>query len=618
MEKIEELLEDENITLEEIYNKIKSNELNASAVISNPKFKEKLYNTLNEEGCSYSSVRDTMDVFGAKSCMENLDLDKIMSSPNSYRFFVAINENDKDALIDKVSKDDKYFKYYFNNIDNLYSTLDTCDYSQIKDIVSKLDKMEEKPANVNYFFSGISDEAKKGLMKDNLSNDTTLNIIKTLGKKEKQNFINNDPRALFMYKDMNVLAMIKEGIQFPNDILKQDDFFETLKGKDFVEFRKNINELYKNSYSYDIQNKVEKYRESIIRDYNPDTQMFNSYNISSEDDLERIDNSKDTHILDSEAKYRMHVNIEDKDKLKKSLQEESANKLSAVVLDALFEDTKNNVGININEMLRYTSKTDGKLLDNDSLEMYKKISDIDNLSGNEILEMYNECKDKNLMGKLYEDMNTLKKDSYKKISECVFKVKDDVKEFSPVETDKNDVETYKFKGDPFYMVVRTLENGYRERTNNAHSSYSLISDENLNVFNDTGFLYGYDNIDPNSIENVFESDSYTVNSNEEITNRPNRIMTPEEIVKSDSSYSEINIKNKINENYDGKTDLNKYKEMKPSYIVAMQEITEEQIEESKRLNIPIVVIDRERYKDRQIQNQYKSFDEREQDEGRYN
>ena len=246
MEKIEELLEDENITLEEIYNKIKSNELNASAVISNPKFKEKLYNTLNEEGCSYSSVRDTMDVFGAKSCMENLDLDKIMSSPNSYRFFVAINENDKDALIDKVSKDDKYFKYYFNNIDNLYSTLDTCDYSQIKDIVSKLDKMEEKPANVNYFFSGISDEAKKGLMKDNLSNDTTLNIIKTLGKEEKQNFINNDPRALFMYKDMNVLAMIKEGIQFPNDILKQDDFFETLKGKDFVEFRKNINELYKN------------------------------------------------------------------------------------------------------------------------------------------------------------------------------------------------------------------------------------------------------------------------------------------------------------------------------------------------------------------------------------
>ena len=58
--------------------------------------------------------------------------------------------------------------------------------------------------------------------------------------------------------------------------------------------------------------------------------------------------------------------------------------------------------------------------------------------------------------------------------------------------------------------------------------------------------------------------------------------------------------------------------MKPSYIVAMQEIAEEQIEESKRLNIPIVVIDRERYKDRQIQNQYKSFDEREQDEGRYN
>ena len=49
--------------------------------------------------------------------------------------------------------------------------------------------------------------------------------------------------------------------------------------------------------------------------------------------------------------------------------------------------------------------------------------------------------------------------------------------------------------------------------------------------------------------------------------------------------------------------------MRPSYIVAMDKYTKEQIEESKRLGVPIVVIERERYKNKKINDiEYEEYD----------
>ena len=154
------------------------------------------------------------------------------------------------------------------------------------------------------------------------------------------------------------------------------------------------------------------------------------------------------------------------------------------------------------------------------------------------------------------------------------------------------------------MHVRSLDRPMKETTLNAHSCYSLISGTNPKTYNDEAYIYGYDSIDPNMIENVFESDSYTI-SDSNITTRPNRIMTKEEITESSSSYSEINIKNKKIEGIPKEL----YEEKKPSYMVCMDELKKEQLEESKRLGIPIVVIDRERYQNKKIdQVEYEEYD----------
>lgn len=47
----------------------------------------------------------------------------------------------------------------------------------------------------------------------------------------------------------------------------------------------------------------------------------------------------------------------------------------------------------------------------------------------------------------------------------------------------------------------------------------------------------------------------------------------------------------------------------PSYVVSMDNPTKEQIEESKRLGIPLVVVERERYKNKKIDDiEYEEYD----------
>ena len=82
--------------------------------------------------------------------------------------------------------------------------------------------------------------------------------------------------------------------------------------------------------------------------------------------------------------------------------------------------------------------------------------------------------------------------------------------------------------------------------------------------------------------------SYTVDDKNNLTNRVNRIATPKEIVESNSSFSEINIANEKNRDYNETDENYKYKEMKPTGVLCIGKITKRQVDECKRLNIPLL------------------------------
>lgn len=586
--------------VEQICQYIVDHNIDKKSIIEDSKFKEKLYKELGENNFSYSCIRKVIETFGTDECINNIDVDRLKDLNSSYRYLSTLVEYGAGKeVLNKVANDEKYYDYFFRNVDNCYSIIENADYNDVKKIVNKISNEPEKYKNLDYFFIGINNESKEKLLKEDLDYNTVEKIVTSSTQDIQQKFINNDPRALIMCKDFDVLKMAKNGIQFPSDIMKQDYFFDKLKSDNFVDFRRNINVLYRNNYSNIIQKKVDNYRESIINSYDKEKGVFKEYDFSTKEQIDKLyENNKD-YILDGDTKYNILKNLNDKEKLNGYLKKRTSEKLSEVMIDSLFNDTKNNVSVNINEMLRYNNhlSDNKKILDTNKVDFYNIIKNLNDVPNDKKIELYKNLKDKNVMSEFYNDISALRQMSYNEISECLFKPEDNVDTFSIEDSEENNLEVYKLTGKSFNMVVRALNMEYHEKTNSSEASYSLISDKNLNVFEDgrATFLYGYDKIDPKRIINVYERDSFTADD-DNLTNRVNRIMTPEEIVESATSCSEINIKNQLNEEYDGKEDNCKYKEMKPTYIVSMGEISKEQINESKRLGIPIIAIDKERYK----------------------
>ena len=592
MENVEDIVESK-ASVEEICKYIQEHNIDKKSIIENRKFQEKLYKELSETNFSYSCIRTVVEVFGVNNCIENIDLDSLRNLNSSYRYIVTLsNYCDSKEIINKVASDEKYCDYFLKNIDNCYFLLEKANYDDVRKIIGNVESNKENYKNLNYFYRGIDNESKEKLLKEDLSYDLVKEIISSSNKKIQQSFISNDPRALTMCKDFNVLKMAEDGIQFPTDIMKQDYFFEKLKADNFVDFRRNINRLYRNNYSDIIQRKVDKYRENIINSYDKAKEIFKQYDFQTQDQIDKLyDNNRD-YILDSETKFNIVSNLKDKEKLNQYLKKRTSEKLSEVIIDSLFNDTKNNVSLNINEMLKYNDylSENKKVLDGDKSDFYSIIKNLDNISNDKKIEMYENLKEKNVMASFYNDISKLREISYQEISDSLFKTENNIDSFSIEESEEINVEVYDLSKKSYYLLVRVLSREYHEGTNSSQSSYSLISDKNLSVFENAtnSLIYVYDKIDPKRIINVYQGDSYTVDDKNNLTNRVNRIATPKEIVESNSSFSEINIANEKNKDYNGTDENYKYKEMKPTGVLCIGKITKRQVDECKRLNIPLL------------------------------
>ena len=128
----------------------------------------------------------------------------------------------------------------------------------------------------------------------------------------------------------------------------------------------------------------------------------------------------------------------------------------------------------------------------------------------------------------------------------------------------------------------------KDKSRRSSSSYSIISNNNTEVFGTGGIIYGYNTFNPDLVEHMYELDSHsysfarTRNKSANTTDRPNRISKIEEIAET-PGYNEIILKNEV-------VGKNKYNEIKPNFIVVIDKIDEKSIKESKRLNIPIIIV----------------------------
>ena len=608
-----------------------------TAILSTPVIKNKFKKELLKEaamGNAYYNFRNIINVLSLNYIFDNFDYDDIheafkklsykdfsnynsiddnisfeinnseIRNSNEYKFFVVLCENDINNTILWILQNDNLFKEFFMKVDNFYSMFCDLDYDLIVKIIYKLDEYRDYFHDKGYdFLSLINKDNQKALLGENFSDDIILKLIGYFNIDTLSYFFLNDRRSIDLFEKIpNINSYINSGVKFNDSILSSQRFFNRLKSSSFVIFRKNINtvETYNNPIM--IEQKLKKYYDELISSYDSEEDMFGEYwGVLNNPSLLYNYYDKDTFIFSYDIvllfeKYLScddddNLYFKDRDALIQILKMETSKKISEVVIDALFSDNIYNVGINIREMIRYNNKLDknDKALDDDRVAFYKMILDFDNISSKDKIKLFNEFKDRNFSLTFYDDLRKLKDASYDMIKNDLLDLSKYSDKVSSIDCERTQCLVYDLRDSKYTMLVRS-KFPHKDKSNKRRNCYSIISDENNNTF-DQGedndkIIYGYNSFLNDRVIHMLEQDAFSsdaYNDNKDVSNYVNRIVSKDELVLGSDCYSEVELVNIQDEN-------GKYINQKPDFIVVYDNIRDIDITESKRLNIPIVII----------------------------
>lgn len=608
-----------------------------TAILSIPVIKDKLKKELLKEaamGNAYYNFRNIINVISLNYIFDNFDYDDIheafkklsykdfsnydsiddnisfeinnseIRNSNEYKFFVVLCENDINNTILWILQNDNLFKEFFMKVDNFYSMFCDLDYDLIVKIIYKLDEYRDYFHDKGYdFLSLINKDNQKALLGENFSDDIILKLIGYFNIDTLSYFFLNDRRSIDLFEKIpNINGYINSGVKFNDSILSSQRFFNRIKSSSFVIFRKNINTVETYNNPIIIEQKLKKYYDELISSYDNEEDMFGEYwGVLNNPSLLYNYYDKDTFIFSYDIvllfeKYLScddddNLYFKDRDALIQILKMETSKKISEVVIDALFSDNIYNVGINIREMIRYNNKLDknDKALDDDRVAFYKMILSFDNISSKDKIKLFNEFKDRNFSLTFYDDLRKLKDASYDMIKNDLLDLSKYSDKVSSIDCERTQCLVYDLRDSKYTMLVRS-KFPHKDKSNKRRNCYSIISDENNNTF-DQGedndkIIYGYNSFDNDMVIHMLEQDAFSsdaYNDNKDVSNYVNRIVSKDELVLGSDCYSEVELVNIQDEN-------GKYINQKPDFIVVYDNIRDIDITESKRLNIPIVII----------------------------
>lgn len=526
---------------------------------------------------------------------------------NEYKLFVCLMEESPDKVLEWILNDDDLFKEYINISDNMYSMVSMFSYDLIVKLIYKLEELGFGTGNISFNFSSVNSEDKIRLLGEKFSDETIIKLIDYFDAKAKSYFFLNDKRAKYLYKKATGFTnLIRSGVRFSRDILLQNDFFDMLKHSNFSEFRININAVEKYNDPLIIQSRLAKYYDELINEYDKDRGIFKYYGEILDNPSLLKSKKRDDFIFNFDVKYAFspymdydndgNIFFENSDELLDKLKSITSLKLSEVIVDALFCDSIYNVWLNIREMLRYNEKMipSDRIIADERVSFYELIFNFDNVSSDDKIELFNKLKDKNVNSMFYDDLRKLKDYAYDRIRDDMFVISNNGDKISNELSKKYGTPVYDLRESKYTMMIRVLGCRYQESTNNSRDCYSIVSDENNEVYQHGNYdnIYGYSSFDNDRVIHMLEMDSFSndISDRSGVSIYVNRIMTSKEITNGSSWYSEVDIANM-------KDDNGKYETMKPDFVVAYDTISDINVIESIRLGIPIVLIKKSLLKD---------------------
>lgn len=405
-------------------------------------------------------------------------------------------------------------------------------------------------------YNSLNEIEQEKILNENINRQMKVNLFKVLKRNVVEKYLNANYLKL---TNREVWDLIMWGVNVPSTYYENEDFFiDNILSYSITKMNFNLNILANSIDITYLTNLKYNFFNNIILSYN------NEYKIKDKSIESIFANHYKASYESLDIDLKLVINL---------------------VIDNLFQDNLRNVCIDIEELLSANLKYN--LIPESHLDFYKKILDIYSYTLIDVINLYKEYKDYDIVSLLYDDIRLLKTRVYQDIINSLIKIEDINNLKNNKLSEINNTSIYEFTGEKFTLLVSCLIKEQEDITNYKRNCYSLISDKNMHVFMDNSLIFGYTNIDPNYIMHIYEQDAY---SNDLVggSNYVSRLRDKDYILSSNYT-NEVQI---INDYYDDTL----YKRIKPSYIVCFDTINDRTLQASKTMNLPIILIHKEKYK----------------------
>lgn len=439
----------------------------------------------------------------------------------------------------------------------------------------------------------------------NLS-DSRINI-ETLAASAKES-------VLIAQERRNTVNKIIPSIEIPVHMMNEKLAEKLWSNYDIFRIRKIINDLVYSTDPQVVNEYIKNKEQMVINSYSEETfnspfkELYETYCNMQESYLNEEDSYYDFKRTYSRliSKYKLdNIYEEIENKYKEGnlssvydyLKMLSDRQLSNYIIDFHFEENYHNIIIDVRELLRFYY--DGNVaLDQEHVELYTKISNIDHLSIEEKRQLHETLKSINVKEIFYDDMAMARymvRESIKEYSltrESIIKYRNDDL------SQKYGVDVYVMNDEPFFGVVKTGKHNL-DVLPTGHS-YSLVGNDCVAIYGGyepNTFLYDAEDLNPEQIVHVFPYDSFTLfkpfSTVDTATSRVNMLMMPEEITGlSAYSYSEL----LILERGSSDTDIDeKIPKLRRIALYCIDEITEKDVKVAEEQGLGIILVNSKKY-----------------------
>ena len=533
---------------------------------------------------------------------ENIDI--LMASPNAKDKMSGIINGFVDNRVLKNRKLCEFVHSFFDGFSGLLKN--TCN-----DYLDFL--MEEHPQDIFPVFESLSPELQLDVLKTRKFDYDTINGLFRRCKKESLDYLlNNESRINLEELNYNgIIAIAEKDVYIPTRLLTPTILEHISTIHDVNQYRfliealsnsndvKQIEEARKRYYEHELSSINE---EGLLPEYAKLKQMLNDG--APLDCINECLGDFAPNVEDMNALF----SSKDRDETIKRLND---YKISNIVIDYFFEAVPSNILADIEEMVKFQEYK--QTLDPVELNMYGILANIDKLSTQDKLLIFQKMKGNSLVEKFYDDYTKTKEMMVDSLNESILN-ENNISEFKDEWLSKElEVPIYTLRGKPFKALIRgwgqdkqyPLEESEIEFRRDG-SSFSIDSSELLNPFQDPRRVYtiAYSHIPKHQLIHAFPTDSYSnyrrnhklgiPDNDERASFRKIKLMSPEQLTSTFDNYNEVLIS--VPNATRGDSDFDEKLELpKPIAIYCYDGISQNDILTAQRLGIGIIVVDTKAY-----------------------